>query len=449
MPQISLLSIHERFASKDFDDTPEMNEKEPSRKEGLVLSIEARIRRLVYQVQDEELHDSFVPGCAWWLASLGEHAKTKFPGVVHLCDQIGVSQVDFKEAFGRLWLMSKKFPFSDLRSRKLGGFNFVTIAPMNPYSDYGTETMSPNDSSLIVSSALESSWVKPSKLLLHSIEELLVTPISIYQQEQKQQEPENTAAQLVTPASMPLPSVASDRTESPRRGKQTPATSSDDPLLQFVATNPASPDVATGAVTEREVDGGLVSLVAADIYQGNEDVLESSAHSRAVAAALAVPVPRREIDRRLASILAQSQALRAELDRYKGDKAIEKMCCHIAYEHVTMMQKVSGKKDSVSLRPSNAGGSTWTREVSSRGGQSARTQRKDMLAIKKKINVVTKGKETWRQAIVDGGIPLFGFTQKTKQVVNLSEDEYLNLLEAGGMTDRKMLAFGRLLSKLY
>jgi hypothetical protein len=33
--------------------------------------------------------------------------------------------------------------------------------------------------------------------------------------------------------------------------------------------------------------------------------------------------------------------------------------------------------------------------------------------------------------------------------VNLSEDEYLNLLEAGGMTDRKMLAFGRLLSKLY
>jgi hypothetical protein len=26
-------TIHERFASKDFDDTPEMNEKEPSRKE--------------------------------------------------------------------------------------------------------------------------------------------------------------------------------------------------------------------------------------------------------------------------------------------------------------------------------------------------------------------------------------------------------------------------------
>ncbi len=138
-----------------------MSENELNYKERLVLSIEARIQQLVFQVQDDEENMRFKPGYAWWLATLGKSATTKFPEAVHLCDQIGVSQGVFQKALGQKWLSSSKFPFSDLRSRPVGAFTFVTIELVNPYSDYGSECHSPaSDRSLIVSS---SSWAIPSR----------------------------------------------------------------------------------------------------------------------------------------------------------------------------------------------------------------------------------------------------------------------------------------------
>jgi hypothetical protein len=166
-----------------------MSEIELRYKERLVLSIEARIRQLVYQVQDDGDNMRFKPGCSWWLAAFGNTAKNKFPEAVHFCDQIGVSQEKFEEAFGRRWLNSKKAPFSDLRSRMFGGFNFVTIGRINLYSDYGNECDSPaSDRSLIVSSS--SSWAIPSGRLLYSIEER-VTPIPV---QEPTQAPANTSA---------------------------------------------------------------------------------------------------------------------------------------------------------------------------------------------------------------------------------------------------------------
>jgi hypothetical protein len=59
-----------------------MSERELSRKERLVLSITARIRELVYAVQDEEAHMRFKPGDAWWIITLGASAgKRDVPGL--------------------------------------------------------------------------------------------------------------------------------------------------------------------------------------------------------------------------------------------------------------------------------------------------------------------------------------------------------------------------------
>jgi hypothetical protein len=74
-----------------------MSEKEPSRKERLVLSIKTRIRRLVYAVQDDEAHQRFAPGYSWWIATLGASAKQHYPDAVHFCEQIGVTENEFKD----------------------------------------------------------------------------------------------------------------------------------------------------------------------------------------------------------------------------------------------------------------------------------------------------------------------------------------------------------------
>jgi hypothetical protein len=78
-----------------------MSEKELNHEERLALSMKARIQQLVFLVQDDDDNICFKPGCAWWLATLGTSANTNFPQAVHFCDQIGVSQDDFKKALGQ------------------------------------------------------------------------------------------------------------------------------------------------------------------------------------------------------------------------------------------------------------------------------------------------------------------------------------------------------------
>jgi hypothetical protein len=74
-----------------------MSEKELNHEERLAWSMKARIQQLVYLVQDDGDNICFKPGCAWWLATLGESANTKFPQAVHFCDQIGYRRTILKK----------------------------------------------------------------------------------------------------------------------------------------------------------------------------------------------------------------------------------------------------------------------------------------------------------------------------------------------------------------
>jgi hypothetical protein len=58
--------------------------------------------------------------------------KTQYPDGVHFCEQIGVTEDEFKDALGRKWLTSTEFPFSTLKSRKVGYARFATVDLINP-----------------------------------------------------------------------------------------------------------------------------------------------------------------------------------------------------------------------------------------------------------------------------------------------------------------------------
>jgi hypothetical protein len=82
--------------------------------------------------------------------------RNAVPDGVHFCEQIGVTEDEFKDALGRKWLTSTEFPLVPSNHARLDmlGLRLLTI---NPYSDYGSETESPAaDSSLIVSGAASS-----------------------------------------------------------------------------------------------------------------------------------------------------------------------------------------------------------------------------------------------------------------------------------------------------
>jgi hypothetical protein len=222
----------------------------------------------------------------------------------------------------------------------------VSVAPVHLCSDYGSEVKCPAaDSSLIVSSS-SWSWTITVRLLLRSIEEH-VTPIPVQQPMLMQKKTKKPKSQLVPP-----PSIASTITEGPRTEQQTPS----DYQLDLVAANPTGP----AAVLVKE--GRL-----------------------------------REISERLELMLVESRALRKDAELFKGNNkyaqklsaSIQKLSSNIAYEHVTFMQQASGQKDSVMLSPKDARGSTWKREISSRGGTSQRTDsrnRKRVRDLQSKMN---------------------------------------------------------------
>jgi hypothetical protein len=164
-------------------------------------------------------------------------------------------------------------PFSALKSRKVGCFNFVTVDLINLYSDDGSEAeSSAAKSSLIVSraasSSVSSSWAIPVSRLLRSRRTFTANSGARTRQQDDsstnfrktaQQEPENTTAQpRVTPPSLTPPSIVSEGNESPRPGQPTP---NDNELDLVVATNPASPVAATGAVALSDSETRLQSVL--------------------------------------------------------------------------------------------------------------------------------------------------------------------------------------------
>jgi hypothetical protein len=80
--------------------------------------------------------------------------KTQYDGV-HFCEQIGVTEDEFKDALGRKWLTSTEFPFSTLKSRKVGYARFATVDLINLFGLWKREPCS-RFQSLIVSGAASS-----------------------------------------------------------------------------------------------------------------------------------------------------------------------------------------------------------------------------------------------------------------------------------------------------
>jgi hypothetical protein len=127
---------------------------------------------------------------------------------------------------------------------------------------------------------------------------------------------------------------------------------------------------------------------------------------------------------------------------------VQKELSHIGYE---LMMILKDYDDRVFLHSNRAGGSSWRKEVNSRGGNSDRSIRRVSKGIRdaQTKHMSKMSKEVQQKTLTKANIVLVARYKQFKQdLILIDGDDHLSLLSVGGMTDCQMLAFRRLFAKL-
>jgi hypothetical protein len=375
-----------------------------------------RVQALCYAVQDEDSHRAFHPYGCYFLASLGEKdepekdgsrtsprkkekvttAEEQRPDAIHLCDVIDVSKEQMRKHFGRSYYNKTCSPFHLLESRPWGKHKFVAVKMLNEWSTYGSPNTTPKDKGAIVSQSLHLLAVKRLKVHINNVSKVMLTRFIEFLKE-------NTKTLDLLLNLKPLDVLPSPSTSPP-----TPPSTSQSTAAPVI-TQVVSP------LQERE-------QVVSPPLQETEQVVVS---------------PLQEMEQGfLPRILSYVQELRKKATSYENPES-HMLIGHIAYELIAMLRK---GKDSVYLGPKNARGSTWTREAVS-CGESARTIRRNAQTVRATIKTVTKRKsQAVKNKILSRSVLRY---QRYQRRIVIGNDDYMTLQQAGGMTDNRMLIFGK------
>jgi hypothetical protein len=410
----------------------------------LKVDIMYRLQTLAYAVQDEEQHRRFKPGEIWWVSSLPEDGSTmaqpQYPEALHICEQLGITIADMKVAFGKRWATSSKgTPFNLFRTRKLGSLNFVSVVLMNEFSDYGSGSLGPhynekNDVSNSIANrrvhstavgrlekqiCTSSSLMKPAfivKAYKHYNEALAKKNHTAVTKEKKtgqftKKQPPVSKELTTASASKPAAALAAP---SPKGTQDVPPPPARAPI--------PFQDVPSRALVPAQDDPpAIVPLI---VQQVNINRTEVS----------------------LPTILTYVKNLRKDKDKCDQED-VRKQSSHIAYELVTMLKD---SDERVFLRSERAGGSSWKKEVQSRGGSSERSIQRVSKGMREAQAKHTSkmSNEARQKTLTKANKVVARFKQFKRDLLVLDQDDHLSLLSASGMTDRQMLAFGRRFAKL-
>jgi hypothetical protein len=87
-----------------------------------------RIDAFVSYVQDCDQHKIFSPGLKWWSVSESSQLSTIIPNYVGFLEQIGVMVSEMEKAFGKFWKANIENNFPGLRTRRFLG-NYLFVSP--------------------------------------------------------------------------------------------------------------------------------------------------------------------------------------------------------------------------------------------------------------------------------------------------------------------------------
>ena len=379
-----------------------------------------RLQTLAFAVQNEERHRMFKPGETWWISSLGDGWRKHYPEAQHICEQLGISVSDMTLAFGNRWIGNEGTPFNLFRTQKLGNVNFVTVDLINEFSEHGSVSLAPHcdekdhrcnsvGNKKIHSAALgrlEGEISSSSDLKRSAFIELAKTHCGETKQFSAKAKPARAATAKTAPS--PLSSAKSVTTNS--------IAAADDPPILSRDAPPAAIQTAFQGAPAAEIQD--VPAAALD----NQTELS------------------------LPNILTYVKNLRNDEEKCEQED-VRNHSSHIACELVTILKDTD---DRVFLRSDRAGGSSWRKEVSSRGGSSERSVRRVSKGLREDQNKCTSkmSKEARQKTMAKANPVVAKYKRFKRDLIVLDKDDHLSLLSAGGMTDRQMLAFGRRFAKL-
>jgi len=357
-----------------------------------------RLQTLAFGVQDEDQHRMLKPGEIWWVSSLGDDWRQQYPEAKHICEQVGIDISDMSAAFGQRWAANKTTPFNLFRTRKLGNVNFISVGLINEFSEYGTVSLAPHyhetngECNSVAHKKIHSTALGRLERQVSTSSNLkrlgfIEKAIKQYNQK-KSKEPTKECA------------------------------------ITTIAVSPASPPAA--------------AIPAAIQIPPQDDAPPIDA--------IPVQASNNQTHISLPEILGYVKNLRKDKEKCEQED-VRKQLSHIAYELLTMLKDYD---DRVFLRSNKAGGSSWRKEVHSRGGNSERSIRRVSKSIRetqtKRISNMSK--EAQRKTMTKANKVVARYKRFKRDLVVIDRDDHLSLLSAGGMTDRQMLAFGRRFAKL-
>jgi hypothetical protein len=394
----------------------------------LKADIMYRLQILAFGVQDDDQHRMFKPGEMWWVSSLGDDWRQKYPEAKHICELLGISISDMSKAFGKRWTGNLSAPFHLFRHRKLGNVNFTTVQMINEFSDYGSGSLAPHydetkgNYNSVASKQLHST-------ALRRLEKQICTSSDLKRSEFIEKANELTKPSPTATKKKPAPATA--------KTKKKPA-----PATAMTVTKSITTTMSPASPSAQEVIPPIASQDAppADAIP----IPTEDAPPEAIAQNGLVNDNQPEIS--LPEILTYVKNLRKDEEKCVQED-VRKQSSHIAYELVTILKD---SDDRVFLRPERAGGSSWSKEVNSRGGNSERSIQRVSKGIREvQTKRVSKMSKAARQKTLTKVNQVVARYKRFKRdLIVLDRDDHLSLLSAGGMTDRQMLAFGRRFAKL-
>ena len=393
---------------------------------------------------------NFAPGRKWWLVKSNQETFKQFPNAVTIAEQLGMTdEVFFDNEFGlgeRSGSRLDHLLYNSRIQQMYGKAWWITIKCELEDSGYGNDTSSPDKHlmNIVERPRLDKGIDRLRNQVVTGSTKPAAGKVT------------NTVTNPISPVNIrkvlsPSPVRAAKPSQCASDSKETalPNTTSASNEWCSKAPNTKSAYVSEGKGTAL---GGEAITNAFDLeasclpIKPKGDTMKPLSADEAVVCTDTKKRSLEEVTASLDNVVKLLKSLRLDTSKV-SNSAVKKKATHVAHEVVNIIKDC----DQLVIN-SNTGSipSSWIRIRQSKGGKSDKTVQRAKNAIKKAIAISTTEDETTKLNSIAETVnkgTIFEYKGGRKLIVT-DKDDQLELQRSGGMTDRQMKAFNRLLARL-